>query len=151
MKKPLVLSQRDPRWAGQHIGKSNIIVGRYGCLITCISAISDWFGEYKEPGYLAKHLDFTADGLILWASIGKTLKFHMETRFYGDSPVKIKDGLVNPKKCVVLQVQGYHWVWCLGKIPLTNIYRIMDPWTGKTSTTLAYKRQITGGAILTLN
>ena len=144
----LKLSQRDSRWSFEKIGKTNITVGRMGCTITCLAMLSSYFGCYKTPGMLAKYLSYTKDALLIWSSIPSELCFSLHKRFYGYNAELIAEGLKLKNTAVILQVQGYHWVVAISKIPLTKTYIIADPWTGKLSTTLAYKNQITGGAVL---
>lgn len=139
------LSQRDPKWASGILGKSKLTMGRYGCTTTCLSMLSDYFNMYLNPAEMSRKIKYTIDGLIIWASVYfPTFKF--EKRVYGFKTEPIDISLKDPKKAVILQVQGNHWVVALGRIPLTNTYRIADPWFGDVSTTLRYKNQITGSA-----
>ena len=59
----------------------------------------------------------------------------------------ILDGLKDPHKTCILQVNKNHFVLALGK-NLTGGYKIADPWTGKISTTKVYNNNITGCRII---
>lgn len=144
----LRLSQRDPRWAAEKIGDSPYTVGRYGCTLTSVSMASDYFRCYKDPKWMARNLSYTKDGLILWQSIGKNLCFEFLWRFYTFNQKVIDRALKDPDQVCLLQVQNYHWVVAVRKVPFTSTYVIADPWTGTTSTTLRYNNQVTGGAVL---
>jgi ABC-type bacteriocin/lantibiotic exporter with double-glycine peptidase domain len=141
----IILSQRDARWSAEKIGKSLITIGRYGCTLTCLSMLSSYFGGYRTPAALARGLSFTSGGLIIWSSMPKLLPFKLEKRLYSRNDDEIMKSLKDAKRAVILQVDGFHWVVALSKIPFTKHYRIGDPWTGKKSTTLSYKA-ITGSA-----
>lgn len=144
------LSQRDIRWAGERMGNSNVTVGRYGCLITSLSMLSDYFKPFHAPNYMAHNLGFTKDGLLIWGSMSKELSFKLYQRFNGYgwlAESMCKQALKDKDQAVVLQVQGYHWVVAIRK-NLFKGYTIADPWTGKVTTTKDYQHKITGGAIL---
>lgn len=142
----IVLSQRDKRWGDEYLGKSKSKVSRYGCTVVSIAMGSQFFTPYKDPAYLAKNLQFTGDGLLLWGSLPSCTAFSLETRFYGQRDDLIKAAIKAPDKIVLIQVENYHWVLGLGSALLGG-YRIADPWFGDTSTTKRYK-YISGGAIL---
>lgn len=140
------LSQRDPRWASEYLGKSKSTVGRYGCTITSIAMGTYYFKQYLDPKFLARNLSFTLEGLLMWTSLPKVTCFKLEKRFFGQQDAVIQEALKNPKKIVLIQVENYHWVLGLGKALLGG-YRISDPWFGDYATTKRYK-SITGGAVL---
>ena len=117
-----ILSQRDPLWSNIHIGKSNTTVGKYGCLITNESAITAEIKNYHDPGWMAQNLDFTKDGLFIWASIIK-VKLDFVYRFYYQDDAKIKKAFADPDQFVILQVDKKHWVWLIG---VRGGYRVMD-------------------------
>lgn len=105
----------------------------------------DFFKKFKNPGVLAKTLDFTKDGLILWGSLPK-VGFQLEKRFTGEDRALIDAALKAPNKGVLIQVENYHWVLGLGR-SIFGGYRIADPWFGDISTTRRYK-YISGGAVI---
>lgn len=143
-----LLSQRDPLWAGEYLGKSNSTVGRYGCTITSISMGTGYFNKWNSPKQLAKELEYTTDGLLIWGSLPKVTIFKLEKRFYGQKDELIQEALKNPRKICLIQVENYHWVLATGK-SLLGGYKMNDPWFGDKSTTKRYK-SITGGAVLVL-
>lgn len=125
-----ILSQKDPRWSKEKIGKSDSTIGRYGCTITCLSMLSDWYGDYKRPDWLAKNLSFTNEGKILWKSIDGKLPFNFEYRFYTFNEARVYDILVSKDNSCVLQVNNYsHWVLPISFSKITG-YRIADPLDG---------------------
>ena len=145
------LCQRDPLWASNKIGKTNLTVGRFGCTLTCISMIDSYFEKvYKLPGYLAKYLDFTPGGLIIWGSLSRELPFVLRDRFQGFQKQKIDQALRLDNMACILEVDHSHWILATRLIPFTNTYMIVDPWDGKIKTTMAYKNRITGGATFIL-
>lgn len=144
----VILSQRDPRWSRTTMGNSGVTLGRAGCLVTCCSMASDYFNHFHKPDELARGLKFTDGGLLIWESLPSMCNFKMTKRFYFRDTTIIDEALRNPEKVCVLEVDGNHFVVAIGKVPLTNIYRIADPWFGDRTFSPRYKK-ITGGAILT--
>ena len=126
-----ILSQRDSKWAFVNIGKSKLIIGGFGCLITSLSMLSSWYGKFLDPAYLAKHLKFTDEGLLLWKSITDSeLPFQFVYRYYSKNDVKIKEILYSKDGACVLQVNnGKHWVALVGYSIIYG-YRIADPYYG---------------------
>lgn len=141
------LCQSGPRWAIIKMGKTEVTVGRMGCLLTDLSMLSDYFGDFKTPDELAKKLLFTADARIIWDSLVKVLPFTLEKRVYNLNHFEIDVSLKDPRKAVVLNVNsGAHWVTAIRKSTLfPNHYVVIDPWDGKEKTTRAF-RNISGSA-----
>lgn len=142
------LSQRDARWSTKLLGPSKCTVYQYGCTTTAISMFSDWYGEFKDPGVLARSLTYTKDGLIIWQSIGKIFKtITFKWRFYSHDKKLITNALSSKNDTVLLNVdRGKHWVSALYHVPFVG-YRCTDPWTGFNRT---YKySDVVGGALLT--
>lgn len=140
------LSQRDPRWSFTKMLPSSLTIGRYGCTTTCISMLSDYFGDFYSPASVAqKKLQYTIAGLIIWTSIAFE-KFRFGRRTYGWNTAEIDASIKDPNKAVILEVaNGSHWVVAIRKVPFSKHYFIVDPWDGKVKTTLSYKN-ITGAA-----
>jgi hypothetical protein len=126
------LSQRDPEWAGKTIGKSTSLIGAYGCTITCISMLSDYFKCYYNPAWMAKNLSFLIDKVI-WNSITEKLCFKFIWRFYNYQENRILEALKNPKTAVIFEIKKRHWVVGIRKsiYPWSKWYKVVDPWTGK--------------------
>jgi len=144
------LCQRDQKWADTPIGKTPYLLKRFGCTITCISMFSDYFakfkGFWKSPKDLASKLQFTKDGLIIWASLPEVLPFRLEKRLYSRNDSEIKISLKDSKRAVALQVDNFHWLAVVGK-GLLGGWVVYDPWDGlkKTIPNKSYKA-ITGSA-----
>ena len=139
-----ILNQRDPAWGNIKIGQSQRTVGSDGCLITDESAITNEINNYHDPGWMAQNLDFTPDGLFIWASIIK-VKLDFVYRFYIQDDKKIKKAFADPDQYVVLQVDKKHWIWLVG---VKGGYRIMDPYYGDVIPITKRYKKITGFAIL---
>jgi|GEM_PF-2386538 lysozyme len=139
-----ILSQRNPEWADVQIGKSTETVGRKGCLLTDNSAITDYIGHYRDPKWMAQNLDYTKEGLFIWASITRA-KLDFVYRFYSWDDVKIRKAFKDPDQFIVIQVDSKHWVWLIG---MAQGYRVMDPWYGDIINLFDRYRKITGFAIL---
>jgi len=142
----IYLSQYDTRWKMTTIGNTKLTLGRYGCTVTCLSMLSDYFKSFQSPAVLAKNLQFTKEGLIIWQSLATTLPFKLLKRFYDWNISSIDSAIKDPKMACILQVNGFHWVVAVKRIPFTKHYIIVDPWGGKLSTTAKYGT-ITGGAV----
>ncbi len=153
----VILGQRDSRWADEHLGDTNYTVARYGCLITCISMLTDYFqsigkGAFKTPKTLAQQLKFTKDGYVNWGSLKTCTQMKLDMRVYNRDDVGIAQYLKDPKKAVVLQVNGNHWICAVKKIG--SVIQCADPWLGDkcfAGTKLTRYPKITGMALLSLN
>lgn len=142
------LSQRDPKWCipPVYLGPSTCTVYQFGCTTTCISMFSDYFNEFKNPMILARSLEYTKEGYLLWNSIGRVFKgFQFKWRFYTFDKAIIAEALKNPAKTVLLNVDGgKHWVAAVRAIPFTKTYWVHDPWDGKAK----LYGGVVGGAVL---
>lgn len=152
----IILSQRDPRWGALMLGKTSFTIQRWGCLLTCISMLSDYYqsigkGQFKSPKDLSQEIQFTQGGLLIWESLPKVLPFRLKRRINWKDDISFITAIKDKRTAVVLQVNGDHWVIALTKIG--NIYRVADPWFGDkcyVGTSLTRYKTITGAAILTL-
>lgn len=59
-------NQNDPKWKNNKIGISNASVGKYGCAISSLAMLFQYYGIDTDPGILAKEPMFTNRGLIYW-------------------------------------------------------------------------------------
>jgi hypothetical protein len=111
--------------------------------------LTSYFGCYKDPVEIQKYQNYTPDGLILWDTL-RLSPMHFEKRLYTQHDADIQESLKDPNKAVILEVQlksgGKHWLVATGKVPLINVYMVVDPWDGKRKTTAAYGNRITGSA-----
>lgn len=135
------LSQRDARWGGKTIGKSTSLIKDYGCTITCLSMLSDYFGAFRYPSWMATNLSFLVDKVI-WKSVSEKLTFNFVWRFYGFQENRIDEAIKNPKTACLLEIKKRHWVVAARKLP--GGYWTIDPWTGRGNFYL--KSSISGGA-----
>lgn len=141
-----ILSQKNPTWANVKLGNSNSTIANYGCTITCLSMLSDWYGDWKSPDWIAKNLSFNNNGEIFWTSINGKMPFDFVYRYYKQDDKKIKEILDSKDNACLLRINYIsrgksfvHWVVALlyGK----EGYRIADPLDG---TTKWLKFKITG-------
>lgn len=140
-----LINQHDSCWSYKTIGKSKSTIGAYGCLITCLSMLSDWYKDYKDPAWMAKSLNFTPNGLLYWKSITDSkLPIKFIWRFYGYNESYILPALGGKTTSCVLQVRGNHWVVGIKKVG--SYYYIADPWDGTRK--FINKSIISGGATL---
>lgn len=130
------LSQRDPRWAKNKLGFSNLTIGGYGCTLTCLTMFLNEAGYNNlTPDYvndeLKKVKGFTG-ALILWANITKAFpKVKWSWRGYNYDNLKVSYYVYIKRLPVLVEVNGAkigapkHWVLFLGN------RKAADPWTGK--------------------
>lgn len=128
------LHQGDKRWSKTLLGNSKETISKSGCLITCLSMLSDWYGNYRDPKWMARNLSFTNGGLLLWLSITSSkLPMSFVYRYYKQDDRKIREILASKDNACILQVPfgGYtHWVVLIGYSKVKG-YKIADPWDGK--------------------
>ena len=145
----IVISQRDSKWKNEMLGKSFYSVGDFGCLITCLSMLSAWYGDYKDPKWIARNLKFTPNGLFLWKSMDGKLPFNFKWRYYGRDDSKIQEILNSKDNACVLQVNDKkHWVELIG-YDKGKGYKVVDPFYGDTVWLRERFKNITGFAEVT--
>ena len=125
-----ILNQKDPTWANQAIGQTNLKLKDYGCLIVSLSMLSSWYGIYQSPAYLSRNLKFTDKGLLIWKSIDSVMPMKFVYRYYKKDDCKIKTILMSKDEACVLQVNSSHWVVLIGYSEILG-YKIADPIDGK--------------------
>ena len=64
---PKIYSQLDPLWKNKTFG-AGATIGDYGCLLTCVSMASSYFGHYETPVSLADKVDFSGN-LWIWGQL----------------------------------------------------------------------------------
>jgi len=144
----VTLSQQNGLWGNLTLGKTPYKVSKYGCLITSLSMLTDYFGDYKSPKYFAKYGTFTKAGMFDWNCLPNISKLKLLTRYNFRNDIMIKDALREQAKACILQVNKNHFVVALGT-SLLGGYRIADPWDAKKKTTRAYNNNITGVRVIT--
>ena len=139
------LSQRDTRWASHKLGYSYYTIGGYGCLITAISMILNWYGKSTDPAQLNDALvrvgGFTGANLY-WNAIAQVpagcLSWQrLSTATIFPAPLHEIDALLADDVPVLVHVDfnfptpavEQHWVLIVGKSG--SDYIINDPWTGE--------------------
>ena len=141
------LSQRDARWAKVHVGPTTATVGDIGCALTGVSMLSDYFGEFKDPGTIARLPGlFDTRGRILWGVLPRYFKrFKPVARHQGRDDRLIQAILSDPKRACLLEVNNHkHWVLPTRGTWATDGYLAADPWTGKPCSVLEDYSNITG-------
>lgn len=136
-----LIGQRDPRWSFKTIGNSKTTIGAMGCTISCVSMLSDFYGCFVNPGWLAKNLSFAVDK-ILWNSITDKTCFKFIWRFYTYDEKQIVEALNGKTTSCLLEIRHAHWV--VGIKKLGSYYLVADPW--QPSRHLYHKSYISGGA-----
>jgi len=139
-----LLCQRDIKWTNVKMTPSNLTLGRFGCLITSLCMVSEYFKCFTlPPQAIDTNIKLTKDGLVIWEKINfPTFKFEKRVRLF--DPVAIADSLTDPRKAVVLNIwHGSHWVIAL-RGSIFGGFVIIDPWDGKKKTIKA--SEITGSA-----
>lgn len=130
-----LLSQRDPAWGNLNLGQSNLKMKDYGCVTTCLSSLSAWYGDYINPGKLVAKLKYTMIGLLYWKSGDDVLPFKFVYRYYNSycSNIKVRDAklkeiLFSKDNSCMLQVNNYkHWVLLVGYSRFYG-FKVFDPY-----------------------
>ena len=140
-------SQRDPRWAKEKLGESQLTVGRFGCTTTALSMLSSYFGCLRLPSELAHDVhNYTKGGLVIWQNLTFD-KMKFAGREYQRNDEKIREYLKDSDKAVIFEVNDHsHWVVGVKPTLVGNDYVIVDPWDGLKKTLKKSYRNITGVA-----
>lgn len=157
------LCQRDAKWANKMIGDSNVSIGRMGCLITCLSMASQFFGCYQSPDQIASNVKWFDTASLIWINMsfpsmsfrwreGSQIangdaKFDLEVLkaylAHGDN--RPSD---NNRVALINVANGSHWVLGLWYNDTEKDILAIDPWTGKTCWIYQTYGNITGGALM---
>lgn len=146
----IYFSQLDPNWATAPLGKTKFLIGRWGCLETCVTMAFNWlYSSTATPATMEPKLTFLPTGDLDWKSLGNVgMKLISRIRGREDQAV-IMEALKHPRKVCFLQVNKAHWLFLIGrKLPILG-YRVVDPLTGKPCYTSKYNNNITGSAVVT--
>lgn len=69
---PTIYSQRDNAWSGIKLGSSNVTIGGYGCLITCMAMLCKYYGKDVNPASINQLLNqvkgYSDGNLYKWYS-----------------------------------------------------------------------------------
>jgi len=156
------LRQGDILWGKNKIGNSPVDLAHYGCLITCISMMSQFFGCYKSPAEIASEVKwFNTLGSFIWINSDfDNMSFRWREGTQSSMVKKevldmemIKSYLAHGdnrpsdyNRAVILQVNNEsHWV--LGLWETNGDFKAIDPWSGKDCDVLSLYKNITGAAL----
>jgi len=142
----LIYSQRDNKWKDKKLGFSDLTLGGYGCLVTCLAMIARHFGKDTNPGKMNNDLKEKGrfqGGYYKWKGVEQVYPDIIEHDIVftpqplTDSQLKEIDNHLEEGRLVMFEVdynpntacvEG-HFVLALSKSDKT--YRIADPWTGR--------------------
>lgn len=142
----IMFSQQDPRWANLQFG-GGYTIGRYGCVISCLTMARNWFfNDNKTPDWAARLLLFSS-GAVIWSSISN-IGLRFVQRVFGRNDAVINEALINPNKCCLIQVNNNHWLWLIGRLVPGRGWKVVDPWHGDICYTDRYGNNITGCAVI---
>lgn len=164
MEIPLPLfSQQDSRWKNKKLGTSNVTLGGYGCLVTCLAMISKHYGKDTDPDRLNQELikvnGFANDKGQIMGPLSSRYVWESLTRVYSDitetkrietpNPVSSSQwesmmAEVNAGRPVILKVDfnpttvavDEHYVVLIGKEG--DSYIVADPYYGDKSSLVRY-------------
>ena len=145
------LSQRDPAWSSILLNGSDLTIGNFGCAITCISMLSDYYGCKVTPDKIATNPKAVTVGNVSWIGLDfPTFSFR-----YADGNVMNTDQSIIDNECLksylsdgnngdrsaIIQItvnspksnSSYtHFLVGLWMLPDTNDIMVIDPWDGKS-------------------
>jgi hypothetical protein len=132
-------SQRDPRWAADLLGSSDITLGRAGCLVTAAATmIADW-GAATDPGrlnaWLRSHGGYLRGNLLIFSTLvglGAQCVGYVDCKAVPAPVARMRDALSAGN--VVLAAVDWspggtvqsHWVRILALDERDG--QVMDPW-----------------------
>ena len=132
-------SQRDPRWAADLLGSSEITIGKAGCLVTAAAAMmADW-GVATDPGrlngWLRSHGGYVSDCWLRFgalAGLGAQCVGYVDCKAVPAPVTRMRDALSAGN--VVLAAVDWspggtlqtHWVRVLALDERDG--QVMDPW-----------------------
>lgn len=143
------LSQRDPKWGDVILSGSSLRMKDYGCALTCISILTDYYGCYTEPGVLAVNPKFCINGNVSWIGLDfPTFSFRWaDGNLFNTALSIIDNGLLknycsnasNGDRAAIIQItvtppkggQPYtHFL--VGLWTTDDDIHVLDPWDGKS-------------------
>jgi hypothetical protein len=129
-------SQKDFHWANNKIPGTNLLMKDYGCTITCLAMLANYYGKGTTPGELMYKLKYS-NGAVIWNSLTELypdIKFI--ERVYCENvaaPIsKIDDYLANGYPVIVMVDASasagiqQHWVILFEKTG--DDYLMCDPY-----------------------
>lgn len=146
-----ILCQRDPRWSGVQLGKSNVDVGHDGCYETSLVMLANALGANPhkfDPGTFARQAVYDANGMIDGVHAAQLLGLKMTGRVdwvaNKEDDKAIADAIHDPARGVILHVdRARHFV--LGwKVDEMGRILVADPWYGRVLDAKAVWHDIDG-------
>lgn len=127
------LSQHDSRWSNQLLGNSNVTIGGYGCVITCLTMLAGKLNVGETNDLFKQKKVYLDPNLVIWGKVPDVypnLQFVNRYNYYDNNIVS--DYVYNKKTPVIVQVDAGpigsprtdHYVIYLGD------KKLVDPWTG---------------------
>ena len=130
-----LFSQNDPKWKDTLLGFSNLKIGSYGCLITCIGMSIEL--DPDVVNIKLKAVGGFSGALVIWSKIQAALpqlKFVWRSNVYDNTAVLSQ--IKRNGFCFVETRNRFtgsrHWVLFVGN------KRLYDPWDGKEKGTGTY-------------
>jgi peptidoglycan hydrolase CwlO-like protein len=113
-------AQTNTLWAGKYIGASNYKVGGWGCALTSVAMVLNYYGKSTNPGIIADtDKFFEPDGDIYWWAPANAYGIHFNGT--GGSI----DGELAAGRPVIVWTNYEHYVVIIGKD--TKDYIVLDP------------------------
>jgi len=134
-----VLSQRDNRWRYKKLGWSNVTIGGYGCLITCLAMMADLLPDDVNER-LKNVVGYANLNLVIWDKIKEAIpSLEFEWRGWSFDNDKVLETISKYGSCIVEvdfdstpRTDDSHFVLFVGN------KKMYDPWTGKEEPTSKY-------------
>lgn len=149
-------SQRDPRWAADKLGTSELTLGQAGCLVTAAAALLASWGVKTDPhalnAYLREGVGFVDDNLFVFSSLagfGATCTEFIDCARVLAPVARLAEAITNGAGCLAMvdftpggTLQS-HWVWITALSEKDG--RIMDPWQAPGQEMLQLSRYLAPG------
>lgn len=138
-----LMSQKDSRWASNKLGTSSVTIGSYGCLITSVAMVCDYYGKKTNPAKINQALidvnGYANENLLIFdkvETIYPDIVVDWEY-FLSSPPTSMIDQALKNDIPVIIQVDyntntpelEQHWVVVVGKDD--KGYLIADPIDGQ--------------------
>lgn len=131
--------QTDPRWGGIQLDPSaygDDSMARYGCLITSITMVANFYGYHLDPGQVLQNLKKGGGmygDLINWSGVTQAFGGKLDFVTGGKEPfnAQIADATLASGKPLIVRVNppnsdGFHYIVVSGKVG--GKYTVEDPY-----------------------
>jgi hypothetical protein len=143
------ISQQDPKWRDIKMSGSQLTIGDYGCAITCVSMLTDYYGCKQTPDQIGTNPKFVVNGNMNWIGLdfptfsfryadgnqfntnksvidNALLKSYLSDIYNGDRSAIIQITVTPPKG-------GKSYThFLVGLWTLPDDIMVIDPWDGKS-------------------